>query len=189
VAQSAACICVFACTHSMPDCQCRACTACNSRLRSRPAALSLHLSPLLLHVCLSASALQSFPLSLARPFMRLWSLAGTPWGQAAVFSEYELEDGTVVRVQGDAPPQSSIELPPSEADVAAATAAATEQAAAVRALKEVRGLANSDPEVQAAVAELQALKATAAEVSARYEAALAEAAGATATAESVEEEA
>ena len=95
----------------------------------------------------------------------------------------------MVRVQGDAPPQSSIELPPSEADVAAATAAATEQAAAVRALKEVRGLANSDPEVQAAVAELQALKATAAEVSARYEAALAEAAGATATAESVEEEA
>jgi hypothetical protein len=45
-----------------------------------------------------------------------------------------------VTVQGDAPP--AVELPPTEEDLAAAEAAVTEQGAAVRALKEERGLTN-----------------------------------------------
>lgn len=68
--------------------------------------------------------------------------AGTLWGQAAVFNQYELEDGTLVTVQGEAPPPSAIEIPPSQEDVAAAEAAVAEQAAAVRALKEQQGLGN-----------------------------------------------
>jgi hypothetical protein len=59
-----------------------------------------------------------------------------------VFNQYELEDGTVVTVQGQAPPASSIELPPSKEDVDAAAAAVQEQGAAVRQLKEEQGLSN-----------------------------------------------
>jgi hypothetical protein len=57
-----------------------------------------------------------------------------------VFRQYELEDGTLVTVQGEEPPQ--IQLPPSAEEVAAAEAAVAEQAAAVRALKEEQGLTN-----------------------------------------------
>lgn len=117
--------------------------------------------------------------------------AGTPWGQSAVFSKYELEDGTVVSVQGEQVAPSSIELPPSQEDMAAAEAAVQEQAAAVRALKEGQGLTNADPQVQAAVAELQTRKAALAELSEKYQAALREAeaeAAAPATVESSAEE-
>lgn len=44
------------------------------------------------------------------------------------------QDGTLVTVQGDAPPAA--ELPPTAEELAAAEAAVTDQAAAVRALKE-----------------------------------------------------
>lgn len=57
-----------------------------------------------------------------------------------MFDRYEEEDGTVVMVQGDAPPAA--ELPPTEEDLAAAEAAVAEQAAAVRALKEQPGMTN-----------------------------------------------
>lgn len=57
-----------------------------------------------------------------------------------MFRQYELEDGTLVTVQGEEPPQ--IQLPPSAEEVAAAEAAVAEQAAAVRALKEEQGLTN-----------------------------------------------
>lgn len=59
-----------------------------------------------------------------------------------MFKQYELEDGTVVTVQGQEPPPSSIEIPPSQEDVDAAAAAVQEQAAAVRQLKEEQGLSN-----------------------------------------------
>lgn len=108
-----------------------------------------------------------------------------------MFSKYELEDGTVVTVQGEQVAPSSIELPPSQEDVAAAEAAVQEQAAAVRALKEGQGLTNADPQVQAAVAELQTRKAALTELSEKYQAALREAeaeAAAPATVESSAEE-
>lgn len=101
--------------------------------------------------------------------------AGTPWGQSAVFSQYELEDGTIVTVQGEQVAPSSIEVPPSQEDVAAAEAAVQEQAAAVRALKEGQGLTNADPQVQDAVAELQQRKAALAELQEKYQAAVKEA--------------
>lgn len=69
-------------------------------------------------------------------------LAGTLWGQAAVFNQYELEDGTLVTVQGEAPPPSTIEIPPSKEDLEAAEAAVQEQATVVRQLKEGQGLTN-----------------------------------------------
>lgn len=102
-------------------------------------------------------------------------LDGTLWGQAAVFKQYELEDGTVVTVQGQEPPPSSIEIPPSQEDVDAAAAAVQEQAAAVRQLKEEQGLSNQDPQVQEAVAELQTRKQALTELQAKYDAALKEA--------------
>lgn len=102
-------------------------------------------------------------------------LDGTLWGQSAVFTQYELEDGTVVTVQGEAPPPPAFEIPPSQEDVDAAEAAVAEQAAAVRALKEQQGLSNQDPQVQEAVAELQQRKQTLADLQARYKAALEEA--------------
>jgi len=102
-------------------------------------------------------------------------LLGTPWGQSAVFSQYELEDGTIVTVQGEQIGPSSIEIPPSQEDVAAAEAAVQEQAAAVRALKEGQGLGNQDPQVQQAVAELQQRKSVLTELQEKYQAALREA--------------
>lgn len=113
------------------------------------------------------------PLSLPHPHPL--SPAGTPWGQAAVFNQYELEDGTIVTVQGEQVGPSSIEVPPSKEDVAAAEAAVQEQAAAVRALKEGQGLTNADSKVQDAVAELQQLKAVLAELQEKYQAAVREA--------------
>jgi hypothetical protein len=108
-----------------------------------------------------------------------------------VFSKYELEDGTIVTVTGEQVASTSIELPPSQEDVAAAEAAVQGQAAAVRALKEGQGLTNADPQVQAAVAELQTRKAALAELSEKYAAAVREAeaeAAAPATVESTTEE-
>lgn len=115
---------------------------------------------------------------------------GTPWGQSAVFSQYELEDGSIVTVQGEEVGPSIIEVPPSQEDVAAAEAAVQEQAAAVRALKEGQGLTNADPQVQNAVAELQQRKDTLAKLQERYQAAVREAeadAAAPATIDSAEE--
>jgi hypothetical protein len=66
--------------------------------------------------------------------------AGELWGQAAVFRAYELEDGTLVTIQGEAPPQ--LELPPSQEDVDKAEAAVQQQADLVRVLKEGKGLTN-----------------------------------------------
>ncbi|GAX75463.1 hypothetical protein CEUSTIGMA_g2906.t1 [Chlamydomonas eustigma] len=83
---------------------------------------------------------------------------GDKIGQAAVFNQYELEDGTVVQVTGDVWQPAEIEVPPSAGDVEAAEVAVEEQAAAVRHLKEALGKTNMDPEVQAAVAELKARK-------------------------------
>ncbi|KIZ05842.1 hypothetical protein MNEG_2119 [Monoraphidium neglectum] len=94
-------------------------------------------------------------------------ITGDLYGQAVVFSQYEEEDGSLVTVQGDAPP--AVELPPTEEDLAAAEAAVTEQGAAVRALKEERGLTNQDPEVVAAVAELKARKEAQAALQRRWE--------------------
>lgn len=50
------------------------------------------------------------------------------------------QDGTVVSVQGDAPPAP--ELPPTDDELQAATDAVAAQAAAVRELKEAKGLGN-----------------------------------------------
>eukprot|EP00882_Tetradesmus_deserticola_P009361 GHRQ01009880.1.p1 GENE.GHRQ01009880.1~~GHRQ01009880.1.p1 ORF type:complete len:360 (+),score=147.76 GHRQ01009880.1:56-1081(+) len=102
-------------------------------------------------------------------------LDGTLWGQAAVFNQYELEDGTVVTVQGQAPPPSAIEIPPSQEEVDAAAAAVQEQAVAVRQLKEAQGLPNQDPQVQEAVAELQNRKQVLSELQAKFNAAVKEA--------------
>lgn len=94
-------------------------------------------------------------------------------------------------VQGEQPGPSSIEVPPSQEDVAAAEAAVQEQAAAVRALKEGEGLGNADPKVQQAVAELQQRKAAQTALQEKYQAVLREAeaeAAAPATVESSAEE-
>lgn len=84
----------------------------------------------------------------------------------------------MITPQGEQPAPSSIELPPSLEDVQSAEAAVQEQAAAVRALKESQGLTNQDPQVQAAVAELQQRKAALTELQDKYKAALDEAAAA-----------
>ncbi|GBF89195.1 hypothetical protein Rsub_01912 [Raphidocelis subcapitata] len=94
-------------------------------------------------------------------------LTGELYGQAVVFNEYEEEDGTVVTVVGEEPPPP--ELPPTEEELAAAAAAIEAQAAAVRALKEERGLTNKDAEVVAAVAELKARKDAAAALQRKWE--------------------
>lgn len=92
-----------------------------------------------------------------------------------MFKQYELEDGSIVTVQGEEVGPSTIELPPSQEDVAAAEAAVQEQAAAVRALKEGQGLTNADPQVVKAVAELQQRKAALVELQEKYQAAVREA--------------
>eukprot|EP00879_Flechtneria_rotunda_P019675 GHRR01020674.1.p1 GENE.GHRR01020674.1~~GHRR01020674.1.p1 ORF type:complete len:231 (+),score=83.46 GHRR01020674.1:689-1381(+) len=118
-------------------------------------------------------------------------LDGTLWGQAAVFKQYETEDGTVHTVQGEAPPPSAVEIPPSLEDVQAAGTAVQEQAATVRQLKEGQGLTNQDFQVQEAVANLQERKKALAELQEKYEAALQEAedaANAPPTIESIEDE-
>lgn len=81
-----------------------------------------------------------------------------------------------------------MELPPSAEEVQAAEAAVSQQAAAVRALKEGQGLANTDPAVQEAVAELQARKAALESLRARFEAALREAEADAAAPPTVDEE-
>lgn len=108
-----------------------------------------------------------------------------------MFKQYELEDGSIVTVQGEEPGPANIEMPPTQEDVTAAEAAVQEQAAAVRALKEERGLTNASPHVQKAVAELQQRKAALAELQEKYQAAVREAeleAAAPATVESSNEE-
>ncbi len=83
--------------------------------------------------------------------------AGTKQGQLAVFSKYELEDGTVVQVQGleasssssgggeqEAAGAAPAALPvPSPEQLEAAEAAVKEQADRIRAMKEVEGLKNA----------------------------------------------
>lgn len=70
--------------------------------------------------------------------------AGAVVGQAATFSEYRLEDGTVVKfAQGG----KGVPLPSAE-DIEAAERAVAEQSEAVRKLKETEGKANSDPDVK-----------------------------------------
>jgi hypothetical protein len=68
--------------------------------------------------------------------------SGDKIGQAAVFNQYELEDGTVVQVTSEAWQPATIELPPSEEDILAAEADVEIQAAAVRDLKESQGRTN-----------------------------------------------
>eukprot|EP00208_Stichococcus_sp_RCC1054_P006494 CAMPEP_0206148696 /NCGR_PEP_ID=MMETSP1473-20131121/37384_1 /ASSEMBLY_ACC=CAM_ASM_001109 /TAXON_ID=1461547 /ORGANISM="Stichococcus sp, Strain RCC1054" /LENGTH=329 /DNA_ID=CAMNT_0053546117 /DNA_START=2838 /DNA_END=3827 /DNA_ORIENTATION=- len=85
----------------------------------------------------------------------LWDIlspAGKRMGQAVRITQWQYEDG---RLAGP-------DAPVSEADVAAAEEAVTQQADAVRALKEEGGLPNSDPKVQAGVDRLLHLKAEAA---------------------------
>lgn len=100
---------------------------------------------------------------------------GTPWGQAAVIRQYALEDGTLVTPQGEQPPPSAVELPPSLEEVQAAEGAVQEQAARVRGMKEGQGLGNADALVQAAVAELQRRKTKLSALQEKYDAALREA--------------
>ncbi|PNH12396.1 hypothetical protein TSOC_000702 [Tetrabaena socialis] len=84
---------------------------------------------------------------------------GTKLGQAAMFSRYELESGLVMTVTA-APREEEEEEAgtggvPTPEDMAAAEAAVAEQAAHVRALKEVQGLTNQDIPVQMAVLKLK----------------------------------
>jgi hypothetical protein len=72
-------------------------------------------------------------------------LAGAIVGQAACFDEYELEDGTVVKVGARA---ASEVTAPSDADLEAAEAAVKQQGEKVRALKQVEGRGNDDLQVQ-----------------------------------------
>ncbi|MEW5301954.1 MAG: hypothetical protein WDW38_008578 [Sanguina aurantia] len=82
--------------------------------------------------------------------------AGVLQGQAAVFNEYETEDGTVMVIQGELAPRRLVELPPTEEEIAAAQQLATDAEELVRELKDTRGLVNTDPEVQAAVGQMKA---------------------------------
>ena len=68
--------------------------------------------------------------------------SGDKIGQAAVFNQYELEDGTVVQVTSSAWQPATIELPPSEEDILAAEADVERQGAVVRDLKEGQGRTN-----------------------------------------------
>ena len=78
--------------------------------------------------------------SLRKSTSAVLAFTGELWGQAVVFKGYELEDGTLVTIQGEAPPQ--IELPPTQEDVDKAEAAVQQQAELVRSLKEGKGLTN-----------------------------------------------
>lgn len=64
-------------------------------------------------------------------------------GQAAVFNEYETEDGTVMVIQGELAPRRLVELPPTEEEIAAAQQLATDAEELVRELKDTRGLGNT----------------------------------------------
>lgn len=76
----------------------------------------------------------------------------------------------VSQVEGEAPPKADLPPPPpTEEDVAAAEQAVEAQAVAVRELKDGKGLTNTSPEVQAAVAELKARKDHVADVKRRFE--------------------
>lgn len=123
---------------------------------------------------------------------------GDKLGQAAVFDSYELEDGTVIKVEGlkmDQAPAGSDGggtggagevVPVTPEDVAAAEEGVKQWADYIRALKEEYGKQNSDPEVASAVQELKARK----EALAAWQAALAaqQAADAAAAAAAREEE-
>ncbi|KXZ44265.1 hypothetical protein GPECTOR_70g496 [Gonium pectorale] len=105
---------------------------------------------------------------------------GTKLGQAAVFSAYEREDGTVVEITAgaaDAEPEAEARPAqpaiPTPEDLQAAEAAVAEQAASVRYLKESAGLSNQDIPVQIAVLELKKRKEKLAELQKRLEDALA----------------
>jgi hypothetical protein len=70
----------------------------------------------------------------------LHPLRGAPCNSPARARRARPQDGTLVTVQGDAPP--AVQLPPTEEDLQAAADAVTAQAALVRSLKEERGLTN-----------------------------------------------
>eukprot|EP00198_Chlamydomonas_reinhardtii_P002501 XP_001691837.1 predicted protein [Chlamydomonas reinhardtii] len=89
--------------------------------------------------------------------------SGTKIGQAAVFSQYETEDGVVHTIKGSEPDveeEAAAAGPaiPTPEEIEAAEAAVAEQAAHVRSLKEVQGLQNNDIPVQIAVMELKKRK-------------------------------
>ncbi|GFR40424.1 hypothetical protein Agub_g998 [Astrephomene gubernaculifera] len=100
---------------------------------------------------------------------------GTKLGQAAVFDQYELEDGTVVRITADPrddPEAAAAPAVPTPEEVAAAEAAVAQQAAHVRALKEEKGMSNQDIPVQIAVLELKQRKEALGELQRRLQEAL-----------------
>ena len=112
------------------------------------------------------------------------SPSGDRVGQAAVIRSWEYEDGRKggegAAEEGAAESAAARLAAPSAEEVAAAAAAVAEQGAAVRGLKEERGLGNGSPEVQAAVeallqrkAELEALQRRAAAAAAEGAAAAA----------------
>lgn len=90
---------------------------------------------------------------------------GDQVGQAAIIRGWEYEDGTLGGAlatsqdgqdeEGNSSQRDDID---SQKEIEDAEKAVAEQASAVRAMKEVEGLANSDEKVQAAVAELLARK-------------------------------
>lgn len=87
--------------------------------------------------------------------------AGEKIGQAAVFDSYELEDGTVVKIEGLAASSSAageVAFVPTEEDLRVAEESVQQWAEYVRGLKEQQGKGNADPEVQEAVAQLKAAK-------------------------------
>ncbi|KAL4515529.1 hypothetical protein Ndes2437B_g06964 [Nannochloris sp. 'desiccata'] len=93
--------------------------------------------------------------------------SGDMVGQAAVIKSWEFEDGRkggeaaveeeAAAAAAEAAERAAVGVSPEE--IAAAEAAVTEQAQVVRELKEVKGLANSSEEVEAAVAVLLEKKA------------------------------
>lgn len=85
----------------------------------------------------------------------LWNIrspTGKLMGQAAWFDAIKTADGTIVHVG-----EETTAVPTAE-EIESQRARVEEQGAAVRELKEARGLGNSDPAVQDAVAELLARK-------------------------------
>jgi hypothetical protein len=65
-------------------------------------------------------------------------------GQAAVFNDYKLEDGTIIKFGKGG---QAVPLPTTE-DLLNATIAIDEQGKAVKRLKEEEGKGNSDPDVK-----------------------------------------
>ncbi len=68
--------------------------------------------------------------------------SGDKIGQAAVFKQYELEDGTVIQVTSEPWQLPKVYHPPSEDEVSAAEIAVAQQGDVVRNLKEIQGLGN-----------------------------------------------